>query len=87
MTQPYAPVTIAAARRGIERFENVLWGMDDGAAEDGLNRCLRRLVEMRIRFVSTGHEGMIDGVFRAACPQPGFERRWVEPVADPEVRI
>lgn len=35
MTQPYAPVTIAAARRGIERFGNVLWGMDDGAAEDG----------------------------------------------------
>ncbi|MCY3943578.1 MAG: hypothetical protein OXG18_07430 [Gemmatimonadetes bacterium] len=59
--------------------------MDDGAAEDGLNRCLRRLVEMRMRFGSARPEGTIDGVFRAACPHPGFERRLVEPVADPEV--
>jgi len=51
-------VTLAAARRGIERAGNVLRGVDDGAVEDGLNRCLRHLVETGIRFVSARPEEM-----------------------------
>ena len=80
-------MTLAAVRRGIERFENALRGMDEGAVEDGLNRCRHQLIDMRICFVSARPEGMTDGLFRPASLEPGFKLLSAEPVADPEAHI
>jgi len=80
-------VTLVTVRRGIEHFESVLGDMDDGAVENGLNRRLHHLTETEIHFVSARPEEIIDGLFRAASPQPGFEFRVMETVADLEAHI